>query len=635
MNTSARKEKAKHIRFKKGEIRIQCAEHPEETVAKVAQVGKDVRLFCLECLLDNPDYIKKHKQRIISVEQYFSNVLDDVELLRDNREDMIEHMPSHVKNFYDNYYTVRDTFRDLTAAEKSRIGNIFKETNQKIVDHFVNSGQELQEKLQKQLDRFNGNTLHFRKRIDENYLMEGLPSESEVLKNLNSKLDKELHTYMKDLRIMISKKDPIAYESMYDLLNHQIQENLKVPPKLVVDERIRHKLRKIEEIVKELLDDVVQDLKETVNESKVVDLSELSLEEARRGVSQDGLCGFMEFSTGSQKLSFKLHKKIMTNHSSNISCILNLGNNYIASGSRAGLIKIYQISTSQLVAEIEAHRDVVTAMCSLNPNYDTENLVLCAGSANLDGRIVVWDVFRKDKRIRELKGHQGNITALTSLGDGRTIASAAHDGNIIVWDTHSGQEMSRQLGHSSMISSMRYIPSRDALVSAGWDSNIKVWNIVRTMDEGQSIAESLILEKVILADSPIINILARQLKGNYVVTVGANGSMKVWNLETEDMEGEFRASENNAEVCLLENKFKFGSADFITLNTSVREERNFDGNSTGMGNTINTGSNGFEMSSFFTQPKVQLIQNNKQMLRMIKVINHAGESHSLNVYEII
>lgn len=627
---SAKKEKTKRLRFKKGEVRIECPDHQDEYIKKVSTVGKKVKFFCLECLIDNPDFIKKHKERIISIEQYFSTIMDEIELLRDGREEKIESMPSHVKNFYDNYFTVRDTFKDLILAEKSRIGNIFKETNQKIVDHFVNSGKVLQERLEKQLDRFEGNTSHFKSRIEENYNMEGLPSESEVLKNLNSKNGKDLDEYVKELSTAVEPKDMNAYDSMYDLLNHQIQENLKVPPKLVVDEKVRFKLEKIEEIVKELLEDIVEDIKESVNQSKVVDMSKLSLEEGRRGVSQDGLCAFMEFPNGSHKVSFKLHKKIMTNHTSDISCILNLGNSFIASGSRSGIIKIYQISTSQLVAEIEAHRDVVTAMCSLNPNYD-DNLVLCAGSANLDGRIVVWDVFRKDKRVRELKGHQGNITALASLGDGRTIASAAHDGNIIVWDTQSVQEMSRQLGHSSMISSMRYIPSREALVSAGWDSNIKVWNVVRTTDEGESIAESLVLEKVILVDTPIINILARQLKGNYVVTVGANGTMKVWNLETEDMEGEFMASENNAEVCLLENKFRFGSADFITLNTSVREERQYEGNA----DQGNTGSNGFEMSSFFTQPKVQLVQNNKEMLRMIKVINHAGESHSLNVYEII
>lgn len=631
---SARKEKPKRLRFKKGEVRIECKNHEDEYIKKVSAIGKDIRFFCLECLIDSPDFIKKHKERLVSVEQYFSTILDQIEELRDSREEKIDMMPSHVKNFYDNYYTVKDTFKDLIAAEKSKIGNIFKETNQKIVDHFVASGKVLQDRLEKQQGRFDGNTGHFRKRIEENYNMEGLPSESEVLKNLNSKRNQDLSDYVDGLTCSVMVKDKEAYGSMYDLLNHQIQENLKNPPKLVVDENIRFKLEKIEEIVKELLEDVVEDIKESVNKSKVIDMSDLSLDEARRGVSQDGLCAFMEFANGSHKVSFKLHKKIMTNHTSNISCILNLGNKFIASGSRAGIVKIYQLSTSQLVAEIEAHRDVVTAMCSLHPNYN-DNLVLCAGSANLDGRIVVWDVFRKDKRVRELKGHQGNITALTSLGDGRTIASAAHDGNIIVWDTQSGQEMSRQLGHSSMISSMRYIPSKNILVSAGWDSNIKVWSVVRTIDDGQSIAESLVLEKVILVDSPIVNILARQLKGNYVVTVGANGTMKVWNLETEDMEGEFMASENNAEVCLLENKFRFGSADFITLNTSVREERNFEGNNATMGSTGNTGSNGFEMSSFFTQPKVQLVQNNKEMLRMVKVINHSGESHSLNVYEII
>ena len=82
---------------------------------------------------------------------------------------------------------------------------------------------------------------------------------------------------------------------------------------------------------------------------------------------------------------------------------------------------------------------MVTCLASLNRIHDSDNLVLCSGSANLDGRILVWRVFDEDAQTVALKGHLGNITSIVSLEDGRLIASSAHDGNIILWDVKSGE----------------------------------------------------------------------------------------------------------------------------------------------------------------------------------------------------
>lgn len=286
----------------------------------------------------------------------------------------------------------------------------------------------------------------------------------------------------------------------------------------------------------------------------------------------------MEFESDHKKVSFKLHKKITTHHNSNITCILNLANKYIATASRNGAIKVYHIATSNLIAELHEHSDVVTCLSSLNNSLinlkdEDKNFKLCSGSANLDGRILVWNVFSDDKTFVPLSGHVGNITALACLEDGRTLASAAHDGNIILWDTKKGEETFKTLAHSSMISALRYSPSKKSLISSGWDSNIKIWCVNNSSVKGNYVRKSLVLSNVILNDTPIINLLIRQVKGNYIVSIGANNTIKVWNSETGQIEGDFASADNSrAEVCLLENKFKYGKADFITLNTAVKED---------------------------------------------------------------
>ena len=94
--------------------------------------------------------------------------------------------------------------------------------------------------------------------------------------------------------------------------------------------------------------------------------------------------------------------------------------------------------------------------------------------------------------------------------------------------------------------------------------------------------------------------------GNYVVIIGANNSLKVWNIETQEVEGEFKNGGSFAEICLLENKYKHGIGEFITLNTSVKEDLESVGTDTlkSIGECV---GDGYQMSSFFTYPKVQLI----------------------------
>ena len=109
---------------------------------------------------------------------------------------------------------------------------------------------------------------------------------------------------------------------------------------------VKLKLDAIQDFVQSKLEDVVFELKQSIESSRVEDVSELTLAEARREVSADGLCAFMEFENDQKKVSFKLHKKIPVKTNSTITCLLNLANKFIAVAARNGSIQVYQISTS-------------------------------------------------------------------------------------------------------------------------------------------------------------------------------------------------------------------------------------------------------------------------------------------------
>lgn len=626
----------KEVKFRRGEIKINCSIHEDEPIVKVAQIkGEAPTFLCLECLIEKTDFVKNNKSVICSIEKYFSDLVQTIENLRDNRQEKIDSMPKIAKTFYDNYYTIQDSFKDDIKLGKGEVSEIFKSTVENIVDFFVKAGDTLKETLEEQEGKFIKNTEYLREKIDENYSMKGLPSESEILSNLNKKSNKEIESenplmkYVDSLNNLAKEKDQEVYKSFYDLAYHQIHQNIKNPPKVVCPDEIKERLLQLETAVKESLELIVEDIRASSKDSKVVDISKLTLEEARRNVSQDGLCAFMKFESENHKVSFKLHKKIMTKGNSAVTCIMNFGNNHIATGSRDGALRVYNINTSHLVAELEIHQDFVTCLCTLTPIWELQKGILCSGSANLDGRILIWQVFDTTKGHFSLKGHAGNVTSLANLGNCRSLASAGHDGNIIIWDCTNAEEVSRYVAHNSMISCLRFIQSKKQLLSAGWDAGIKIWNLKSGSDVKGQFYSGMKLERSISTGCPIVNVLVRQVKGNFIVVIGANNRLKVWNVETEELEGEFLGSDNRAEVCLIENKYKFGKADFITLNTSVREDAKGGYGETGSFGKVDS------MSSFFTQPRVQIVQNNKDGLRLAKVINHGGDGTALNIYEIV
>ena len=160
----------KNVRFVKGEVRIPCPHHEGELIVKVSSADKNKpKLLCLECIMENPDYIKSHKNSIGPVEAYLSDLVDSLELMREGKQALLDKMPKKVRDFYDNYYSVREAFKDCIDSEKNSVGGIFRETIEGIVDGFVDAGNILKAQLDEQQVRFEGNTKHLRDLIDEHY----------------------------------------------------------------------------------------------------------------------------------------------------------------------------------------------------------------------------------------------------------------------------------------------------------------------------------------------------------------------------------------------------------------------------------------------------------------------------------
>jgi len=76
--------------------------------------------------------------------------------------------------------------------------------------------------------------------------------------------------------------------------------------------------------------------------------------------------------------------------------------------------------------------------------------------------------------LRLLKGHDGRITVLDTIADGRVV-TGSRDGTLMIWDIETGAGK-RLNGRSGEITS--WVALRNGwAVSAGLDSVLRLWNV--------------------------------------------------------------------------------------------------------------------------------------------------------------
>ncbi|MCU0497954.1 MAG: protein kinase [Anaerolineae bacterium] len=121
-----------------------------------------------------------------------------------------------------------------------------------------------------------------------------------------------------------------------------------------------------------------------------------------------------------------------------------------------------------------------------------------------------------------LQGQQDHIRAIAYSPDGRWIASAGRDQQVMIWDLQTGS-LVQQFQHNERVNAVMFSHDNRWVISGGADDAVRIWD----RETGQPIGDPLILTDDVWA-------LALSPDGRVLIAAGADDLIYRWDLNTHE-----------------------------------------------------------------------------------------------------
>lgn len=195
-------------------------------------------------------------------------------------------------------------------------------------------------------------------------------------------------------------------------------------------------------------------------------------------------------------------------------CIIK-GGNWICTGSNDKLIHVYQVNSKVPFLVLKGHSDTV---CTLS-STDKDGIVL---SGSWDKTAKLWTVNEQGYSCVTFQGHEAAVWAVCQLPNNR-YATGSADKLIAIWNS-LGEKLLILKGHTDCVRGLIPLPN-GSLLSVSNDATVRLWN-----DSWECVKEFH------GHTNYIYSIALNPINPNAFATVGEDGLLHVWNLQSGSLE---------------------------------------------------------------------------------------------------
>ncbi|CAL8081401.1 unnamed protein product [Orchesella dallaii] len=154
-----------------------------------------------------------------------------------------------------------------------------------------------------------------------------------------------------------------------------------------------------------------------------------------------------------------------------VKCVdLNQRRSLAVLGLEDGLLNLLELPSGTFIQEINIMQQEITTLA-----FSPEGNWIALGSS-VGGLLVVWE-WSSARFVLKQQGHIVKVKCLEFSPEGRWIVTGAHDGKVEIWESHSGLAVHTFSEHTSAVTGVVFMQSRNAVISSSLDGTVRVFDL--------------------------------------------------------------------------------------------------------------------------------------------------------------